>query len=159
MNRGTWLNNLHNQLVLIAEECKALLLAVLEGPIGVNVKVGVNTLADSNLYSTVGIGVEDFDVVNLLVNDYIDYIEHGRSPGSYPPPNVIAQWCQRKGIPSDNNTVFLICRSIYENGIPARPVFEGKGGVWELIDKHWNTFADMLFNTITEYLDENERLR
>lgn len=106
------------------------------------------------MFNDLNYSVEDFEVVNLLVNDYIDYIESGRKPGTYPPPNVIADWCQRKGLPSDNGTVYLICRSIYENGIPARPIFDGADGVWEQVDRIWEEWADMVFNTLTEQLDE-----
>lgn len=154
MDRERLLSDMHNQLKVIAEEARAMVLAVLSSEKGINRKVGVNTLVDSNLYNELGCDTDDFEVVSLLVNDYIQYIESGRKPGSYPPPNVIAEWCQSKGIPSDNGTVYLICRSIYENGIPARPIFDGADGVWELVDRHWEEWADMVFNTLTEQLDE-----
>lgn len=154
MDTKRLLDDMHNQLKIIAEEVKAIMMAVLASEKGVNKKVGVNTLIDSNLFNELGVATEDFEVVSLLVNDYIQYIESGRNPGTYPPPNVIAEWCQRKGLPSDNSTVYLICRSIYENGIPARPIFDGTDGVWEKIDAAWEEWADMVFATLTEQLDE-----
>ena len=154
MDKERLLNDMHNQLKVIAEEAKGIIMAVLSSDKGINKKVGVNTLIDSNLFNDLNYSVEDFEVVNLLVNDYIDYIESGRKPGTYPPPNVIAEWCQRKGLPSDNGTVYLICRSIYENGIPARPIFDGADGVWEQVDRIWEEWADMVFNTLTEQLDK-----
>ena len=154
MDTKRLLDDMHNQLKIIAEEVKEIMMAVLASEKGVNKKVGVNTLIDSNLFNELGVATEDFEVVSLLVNDYIQYIESGRNPGTYPPPNVIAEWCQRKGLPSDNSTVYLICRSIYENGIPARPIFDGTDGVWEKIDAAWEEWADMVFATLTEQLDE-----
>lgn len=155
MNKAQVLQDIHKYLEVIAREAKAVLMSVLASDKGVNQKVGVNTLVDGRIYQEIDTDVEDVEVVNLLVNDYIKYIESGRKAGTYPPPNVIAQWCQRRGIPSDNSTVFLICRSIYENGIRPRPIFDGQGGVWEMIDKEWDTWSDVIFETITKYFDED----
>lgn len=139
----------------IAEDVKAVLHIVLESDKGINEKVGVNTLVGSNLYNEIKTMVgEDIEVVLLFVNDYIDYIERGRQSGTWPPPHIIAAWCQRKGIPSDNSTVFLICRSIYEKGIAPRPIFDGADGAWEVMDKHWEEWADNLFEAITNELDK-----
>ena len=84
-----------------------------------------NGLGDSQLLRDLKVEVVDSDnkaVISFMINDYIKYIVSGRKPGSkFPPPTVIAQWCKRKGLPSDNSTVFLICRHIAVHGIPARP--------------------------------------
>ena len=59
--------------------------------------------------------------VTIIGPDYVRYILSGRKAHSkFPPPEVIAEWCVSKGIPSDNSTVFLISRAIAYNGIPAR---------------------------------------
>ena len=154
MDKDRILQDLYNALDTIAKEAKAILMSVLASEKGVNTKVGVNTLVDGRIFQEIDVNTEDLEVVNLLVNDYIQYIESGRKPGSYPPPNVIAEWCQRRGIPSDNSTVFLICRSIYENGIPARPIFDGDGGVWEEIEREWSVWSELIFNTIMQHLSE-----
>ena len=154
MDKDRILQDLYNALDTIAKEAKAILMSVLASEKGVNTKVGVNTLVDGRIFQEIDVNTEDLEVVNLLVNDYIQYIESGRKPGSYPPPNVIAEWCQRRGIPSDNSTVFLICRSIYENGIPARPIFDGNGGVWEEIEREWSVWSELIFNTIMQHLSE-----
>lgn len=155
MDKARLLQDLHKYLETIAQEAKAILMSVMASEKGVNTKVGVNTLVDGRIFQEIETDVEDVELVNLLVNDYIQYIESGRRPGTYPPPNVIAEWCQRRGIPSDNRTVYLICRSIYEKGIPARPIFDGNGGVWDMIDKEWSTWSEVIFQTITDYLSED----
>lgn len=155
MDKARLLQDLHKYLETIAKEAKAILMSVMASEKGVNTKVGVNTLVDGRVFQEIETDVEDVELVNLLVNDYIQYIESGRRPGTYPPPNVIAEWCQRRGIPSDNRTVYLICRSIYEKGIPARPIFDGNGGVWDMIDKEWSTWSEVIFQTITDYLSED----
>lgn len=139
---------------IICTEAKAIVQAVMASDIGVNNKVGKNTLVDSDLFNTVGVMSEDIEVVTLLVNDYVEYIENGRKPGSFPPPQAIAAWCQKKGLPSDNSTVFLICRSIYEKGIAPRPIFDGSEGVWETIDSVFDAWAEDIFDAITSGLTD-----
>lgn len=156
MDKERLLQEIHKNLEVIANEAKAILMSVLSSEKGVNTKVGVNTLVDGRIFQEIGCNVEDIEIVNLLINDYIQYIESGRKPGSYPPPEAIAKWYERRmhTVP-DNSTVYLICRSIYENGIPARPIFNGAGGVWDMIDKEFDTWADMIYETLTKYLSED----
>ena len=155
MDKARVLQEIHKHLETIANEAKGIIMSVMASEKGVNAKVGVNTLVDGRIFQEIDTDVEDVELVKLLVNDYIQYIESGRKAGTYPPPNVIAEWCQRRGIPSDNSTVYLICRSIYENGIKARPIFDGDGGVWDMIDKEWSTWSEMIFETICSGLSEN----
>jgi hypothetical protein len=138
----------------IMTQAKSIVLAVMSSDIGVNKKVGKNTLVDSDIFNSVGVKSDDIEVVTLLVNDYIDYIENGRSAGSFPPPQAISAWCGRKGLPTDNSTVFLICRSIYEKGIAPRPIFDGSEGVWETIDSVFDAWAEDIFTAITSGLTE-----
>lgn len=138
----------------IAEEAKAVMMAVLSSELGVNQKVGRNTLVEGRIFQEVGCSVDDIEVVNILVNDYIQYIESGRQPGSFPPVNVIAKWAADKGITTDNRVVWAICQSIYKNGIPARPLVDVDGGLWSQIDDAWEEWADKIYNIITEDLDK-----
>ena len=148
----------------IAEECKFIMQLLLESDtVGVNKKVGINTLAASRTHDEIqGINVDDFGIINLLVNEYaVLYVdgngyEWARRPvtikkdQNFPPPDVIAEWCSRVGIPSDNQTVYLICREIWLNGIKARPFIEP---TFEEIDNMWDEFADRIFQALTEELD------
>lgn len=155
MDKARVLQEIHKHLETIAKEAKGIIMSVMASEKGVNAKVGVNTLVDGRIFQEIDTDVEDVELVKLLVNDYIQYIESGRKAGTYPPPNVIAEWCQRRGIPSDNSTVYLICRSIYENGIKARPIFDGDGGVWDMVEREWSTWSEMIFETICSGLSEN----
>ena len=138
----------------IAEECKIIMQTLLEGEIGINEKVGINTLADSRTHNEIqGINVDDFGIINLLGNGY----EWARRPvsvkkdQSFPPPNVIAEWCGRVGIPTDNETVYKICRAIWLDGIKARPFIEP---TFEEIDKMFDEWADDIFNSLVGELDD-----
>ena len=154
MDRDELIARVASVIADIMTQAKAIVLAVMSSDIGVNKKVRKNTLVDSDIFNSVGVKSDDIEVVTLLVNDYIDYIEHGRSAGSFPPPQAIAEWCSRKGLPTDNSTVFLICRSIYEKGIAPRPIFDGSEGVWETIESVFDAWAEDIFNAITSGLTE-----
>lgn len=154
MDRDELIARVASVIADIMTQAKGIVLAVMSSDIGVNKKVGKNTLVDSDIFNSVGVKSDDIEVVTLLVNDYIDYIEHGRSAGSFPPPQAIAEWCSRKGLPTDNSTVFLICRSIYEKGIAPRPIFDGSEGVWETIESVFDAWAEDIFNAITSGLTE-----
>lgn len=154
MDRDELIARVASVIADIMTEAKSIVLVVMSSELGVNNKVGKNTLIGSDIYENVDVKSEDIEVVTLLVNDYIDYIENGRKPGSFPPPHAIAEWCQKKGLPSDNSTVFLICRSIYEKGIAPRPIFDGSEGVWETIDSVFDAWAEDIFTAITSGLTE-----
>jgi hypothetical protein len=77
-------------------------------------------------------------VIDVLFNDYLNYIETGRKPrtGKMPRLSDLHRWAIEKKIPTDNNTLFLLARSIWEAGIPARPVL---ATLEDEISKHFQT--------------------
>lgn len=137
----------------IAEEAKAVMMSVLASELGVNKKVGRNTLVEGHIFQEVGVDVVDMELINILVNDYIQYIESGRKPGSFPPVSVIAKWAAEKGITTDNRVVWAICQSIYRDGIAPRPLIDANGGFWEQIDREWDNWSAKIFEALTEQLD------
>ena len=158
------LERIRNTLNEIAAQCVAIVHAVMDSDIGVNDKVGINTLTGSNAYKNIeAVTTEDIGVINLLIDEYaVLYIdgngyEWARRPVTvkkdqkWPPVQVIAEWAARKGLPTDNKTVYLICKSIWEKGIKARPFINAS---FEQIDKEFTDWADKLFNDICSGLDE-----
>ena len=139
----------------IAEEAKAVMMSVIASELGVNRKprVNRNTLVEGRIFQEVGCNVEDIELVSILVNDYIKYIESGRKPGSFPPFNVIAKWAAEKGITTDNSVVWAICQSIYKEGIAPRPLIDARSGFWEQIDQEWDNWSSKIFEAITEEID------
>ena len=120
----------------------------------VNDKVGRNTIApDSNIFKEMYAKASGNIVIELLLNDYVQYIESGRKAGSkFPPIQPIVQWAKKRGIKTDNSTIFLIRRAIAEDGIKPRP-FMYK--VLETIDKKWNgEWSSDLFQELTKIIDE-----
>lgn len=85
----------------------------------------------NSVSTEVRVGEQGFSVVINLA-DYWKYVEYGRRPGKYPPPDAILRWVQIKPviprpdkrgiIPSDRSLAFLIGRKIAKEGIEARPL-------------------------------------
>lgn len=77
---------------------------------------------------------EDYFSVKISLEDYWKYVENGRGPGRYPPPDAIRKWIEVKPIaiqpgmngktPSVEQVTFLISRKIAQEGTEAQPFFE-----------------------------------
>lgn len=138
----------------IGKDIAKIVRTVMESNVGINSKVGVNTLSNSNLYNDLSvIATNDGDLVfDLMLNDYLTFIESGRRKGAkMPPVEPIIRWCRQKGIPTDNSTVYLIRRAISRDGIKARPFMVH---VFEEIDREWDSWADEIFNLIMDEIDK-----
>lgn len=138
----------------IGKDIAKIVRTVMESNVGINSKVGVNTLSNSNLYNDLSvIATNDGDLVfDLMLNDYLTFIESGRRKGAkMPPVEPIIRWCRQKGISTDNSTVYLIRRAISRDGIKARPFMVH---VFEEIDREWDSWADEIFNLIMDEIDK-----
>lgn len=139
---------------------------VMDSDMGINPKTGTNTLKDSNLYKQMDMKVyPDREMVEVLINSYAEYVDMGRMShaevktgnftpmknGGFPPLNVLRDWAQRKGIPTDNRTLYLIGRSIAINGIRPRPVFSY---AWRDLEDMLPEYLDKLFEAIINDLVE-----
>lgn len=139
---------------VFAEDVMNITADIMASSMLVNDKVGRNTIApDSNIFKEMYAKASGNIVIQLLLNDYVQYIESGRNAGSkFPPIQPIVQWAKKRGIPTDNSTIFLIRRAIAEDGIRPRP-FMYK--VLETIDKKWDgEWSSELFNELTKIIDE-----
>lgn len=137
-----------------SKDIMALVRMVMESNVGINSKVGVNTLVNSNIYKTLSVkATNDGDLVfDIILNDYLVFIENGRRKGAkMPPVEPIVRWCKQKGIPTDNSTIYLIRRAISRDGIKARPFM---AHVMEELDREWDGVADEIFNVIIQEIDK-----
>ena len=127
---------------------------VMESNVGINQKVGRNTLTSSQIYKTLSVrATNDGDLIfDIVLNDYIQFIESGRRKGAkFPPVEPIVRWARSRGIPTDNSTIFLIRRAISRDGIKPRPIMQY---VFEEVDREWDEqLADELFNKIMDLID------
>lgn len=109
----------------------------------------------SDIYKNLQVKVtNDGDLVfDIILNDYLKFIESGRRKGAkMPPVEPIVKWAKKHGIPTDNGTIYLIRRAISRDGIAPRPfmdkVFADIDYVW---DKDW---ADELFDEIMRMIND-----
>ena len=128
---------------------------VMESNVGINHKTGSNTLINSNIYKTLQVhATNNGDLIfDIILNDYLTYIESGRRKGAkMPPVEPIVRWARSKGIPTDNSTIYLIRRAISRDGIRPRPIMQY---VFEGVEDEWNDrLADELFNKIIEEISK-----
>ena len=147
--------NIASIVMEFSKDIMSLVRMVMESNVGINAKVGVNTLTNSDIYKTLSVkATNDGDLVfDIILNDYIQYIESGRRKGAkFPPVEPIVEWCRKKGIPTDNSTVFLIRRAISRDGIKPRPILDH---VFEEFNRDWNDgAADEIFNKIIEEINK-----
>ena len=122
-------------------------------------KKGINTIApDSKIFKEMYAKASGNIVIELLLNDYVYYIESGRRKSTNakkvapPPVKAIVQWAKNRNIPTDNLTIYKIRSAIVRDGIKPRP-FMYK--VLETIDKKWEgEWSSDLFNELTKIIDE-----
>lgn len=99
------------------------------------------------------IAKNDGDLVfDIILNDYLEFIESGRRKGAdMPPVEPIVRWARSKGIPTDNSTIFLIRRAISRDGIAPRPFM---ATVMEQIDLNMPNWYDKIFDEITKLIND-----
>lgn len=169
MSTGETFKNVMDIVNGIAQECKMLSLSLMSNAI--NDKTGEASLVDSNIYKglevDVGAGGDEV-MINILVADYIDYIQGGRAPNKHFPwsiaISVLPEWASRRGIPTDNSTIYFIWKSIIEKGIKPRPIFTIPDGLWttpsndevlfNMVDDYWDDWANEIFDAaISQIVD------
>ena len=133
---------------------------VMASDVGINDKVGKNTLADSNLSRQIDWSIQfngDDVVIQTLFEYYIRFIEDGRKPmaGKMPPENAIIKWMRRKHIVSSNKNIrsvaFLIRRAIWRDGYKARPVIKTLSDKTDVL---WDKWAEQLFNSLIKDIND-----
>lgn len=99
------------------------------------------------------IAKNDGDLVfDIILNDYLEFIESGRRKGAkMPPVEPIVRWARSRGIPTDNSTIYLIRRAISRDGIAPRPFM---ATVMEQIDLNMENLYDKIFDEITKLIND-----
>ena len=133
---------------------------IMAADIGINQKVGKNTLVGSNLYKQISTQFKQDDniVINLFFNHYIEFIESGRMPkkGKRPPVFEIAKWLRRKHIVSSNDNIMKVAYAvsyvIWRDGYKARKILEALDNY---VDSGFdNKYADMIFDALFKEVDD-----
>lgn len=104
--------------------------------------------------TTVEVDLSSGLIINILVPDYIKYIESGRPAHvSKVPISALNDWAIEHGIPNDNSTLYAIQQSIYNNGIAPRPIYDY---INKAIDDTLDKWIPSFESEIVEYF--NDRL-
>ena len=145
-----------NKFVIeLSKEIMDLVREVMSSNLLINNKVGENTIAPSSMiYRNLQVkATNDGDLVyDIILNDYLTFIESGRRSGAkMPPVEPIVKWARARGIPTDNSTIFLIRRAIARDGIAPRPFM---AIVMEQIDLMMPNWTDALFEEIMKIITE-----
>ena len=135
----------------IAKELMIVWRQLMASDYAINVKSNT-TLQFSNLDNTAKIEENDW-TYNLFYNDYLQYVEQGRKPRARKVPiRPLIDWMKRKHISDDVGVAYAIRESIYQLGIPARPLLDPFGDM--LDDRFDKKLYDEIFNTIITELDK-----
>ena len=113
-----------------------------------------NDKTSSGIYKNLQVNAtNDGDLVfDIILNDYLKFIESGRRKGAdMPPVEAIVEWAKKHGIPTDNSTIFLIRRAISRDGIAPRPFM---ATVMEQIDLNMPNWYDKIFDEITKLIND-----
>ena len=148
------MDNITSLAKAFAEDVMNITADIMASSMLVNDKVGRNTIApDSKIFKEMYAKASGNIVIQLLLNDYVQYIESGRKAGSkFPPIQPIVQWAKKRNIPTDNSTIFLIRRAIAEDGIRPRPfMYKVLDTIYDKWDGEWSS---ELFNELTKIIDE-----
>lgn len=141
-------------VMAFSQDIMQLVKMVMDSNAGINRKTGFNTLRGSDIYKALSVKTtNDGDLIfDIILNDYITYIESGRRAGAkFPPVEPIVRWAKKHGIPTDNSTIFLIRRAISRDGIKPRPIMQH---VFDEIDDYWKDgWADKIFDKIITEID------
>ena len=109
-------------------------------------------LQNSDLLDDTRIQLKD-NLFILIFPDYVEYVNSGRRANAkMPPTEAIIDWCRKKGISTDNSTVWRIRQGIAREGIAPRPILDQ---IFKLAEEDWNNeWSDKLFNEIIQELIE-----
>lgn len=136
----------------IAREIMIVWRQLMASDYAVNVKSNT-TLEFSKLDTQAKIEHNNDWTYNLFYNDYLQYIEQGRKPEvTRVPIRPLIDWMKRNLISDDVRVAYAIRESIYQLGIPARPLLEPFGNM--LDERFEEKIYDEIFNTIITELDK-----
>lgn len=134
---------------------------IMDSDVGINQKVGINTLHNSNLYNQIKQSWKetgDNVVIDTFFNHYIESIESGRKPktGDRPPVLEIAKWLRRKHIVSSNENIMKVAdtvsNAIWRDGFKARKILEALD---KYVDSNFDEkYADMIFDALFKEVDD-----
>lgn len=119
-------------------------------------------IAAGTLYNSVEYEVDRATgEIQFYYADEGTFVESGRKPGRFPPPQAIARWAKIKGIPqfrdkkgryiSNDSRAFLLSRSIAKKGIRPFPFFTD--ALEQATQQLYNDLEDALIQDIEDSIE------
>lgn len=122
-----------------------------------------NKIATGNLLNSIDYKVQYDDRaiwVELHLEDYYKWVENGRGPGKFPPPDKILEWIRIKPIipddrggrlPTEQQLTYLIGKKIAEQGI--EPGYQLRDAQREMMDEFEDRIDEAIALDINEAID------
>lgn len=96
-------------------------------------------------------------VVELLLDNYIEFVENGRKPfsGKKPPIDALRDWALTRNIPADNSTLWAISTAIQRDGYEGRPILATlEQRIESCIENEWaDKLLDHLVGELAQYFE------
>lgn len=120
-------------------------------------------IATGNLLNSIDYKVQynDREIwVELHLEDYYKWVENGRGPGKFPPPDKIMEWIRIKPVipddrggrlPTEQQLAFLIGRKIAEQGI--EPGYQLRDAQREMMDEFEDRIDEAIALDVTEAVE------
>ena len=152
----------------LAERIRQAILDSMDSDVGINRKIGVNTLRDSRLRESVSVQPVSEDTIVFQIADYYENVVQGRKSGLRIDSEMLESlrmWIRRKGIrfsgTDENGTLWLVCKSIVEKGIAPRPFIrsgernnEDPSRILVFLDSYFSEWADDVYIAIVKAINK-----
>ena len=157
----------------LADDVKKEIITRMHSSVGVNHRVGRNTLVGSELEASINVTAVSESTIIFQIADYYEYVVNGwRKTGNFPNTahlfiRNITDWVRRKGVRLGNMTENQIVWYLYKRmlidgrNISPRPFIESgynndedPSKILNFLDDFFNNWADKVFELITQDIDK-----
>lgn len=99
--------------------------------------------------------VEDAEIIRMeiLGEKYLEYVDKGRKPGTYPPIRPIAEWVNIRGL--EPRVAYAIQKSIFKFGIRPTNVIQKVIREFETSPTLQRKYEEEVVNNIIENINKN----
>ena len=91
--------------------------------------------------------------VILLANDYLQYVDRGRKPGTYPPIQAIQKWVSIKGLPKE--AAWAIRQNIYKFGIKPTNVIRKTQNIMDITRNANRKYEQRMVDNIVKVIEKS----
>lgn len=89
----------------------------------------------------------------LLANDYLQYVDRGRKPGTYPPIQAIQRWAAIKGLPKE--AAWAIRQNIYKFGIKPTNVIKKTQNIMDITRNANRKYEQRMVDNIVKVIEKS----